>query len=405
MTNRSADSSISGYSYQFLITIDHIISGRSDDKFIIEGIEDLDVITTDEKCLNQYKHHPDKDLTNSLIAKPIILMLNHFLENSNEQIQYKLFIHGNKNNRNTLTEHDLENILTLSTGENFKKDEYSSDYKDEKKLKEFLSKFSLVVTVGFEELESKVIKKISEKLVLKEEEVRLSMYPLAYKYINDLARKKNEEDRVITGNEFLVYLKGAKKTVNLSTLARIKGESDLVKYIKNELEGLYIKKNTSDHVFFLNNENDEKTTDLIISLSQWFVYQKRNADNRVPIFIVKNIGEMKKYLLKKIKERNIDLFYNDGYEDIIFYDKKFNQTISIKKMASAKKIELVNNFNFKLISMETFEQNKDSIKSSFSNPVFFYLFDYEGEGLDFFREYKLTNIDIHKIPEIFKGDS
>ena len=75
MTNRSADSSISGYSYQFLITIDHIISGRSDDKFIIEGIEDLDVITTDEKCLNQYKHHPDKDLTNSLIAKPIILML------------------------------------------------------------------------------------------------------------------------------------------------------------------------------------------------------------------------------------------------------------------------------------------------------------------------------------------
>ncbi|MBZ2022247.1 hypothetical protein [Streptococcus sanguinis] len=114
---------------------------------------------------------------------------------------------------------------------------------------------------------------------------------------------------------------------------------------------------------------------------------------------------MKKYLLKKIKERNIDLFYNDGYEDIIFYDKKFNQTISIKKMASAKKIELVNNFNFKLISMETFEQNKDSIKSSFSNPVFFYLFDYEGEGLDFFREYKLTNIDIHKIPEIFKGDS
>ena len=194
MTNRSADSSISGYSYQFLITIDHIISGRSDDKFIIEGIEDLDVVTTDEKCLNQYKYHPDKNLTNSLIAKPIILMLNHFLKNSDEQIQYKLFVHGNKNNY-TLTRHGLKDILTLNIGEKFKRDEYSSGYKDETKLKKFLSKFSLVVTVGFEELESKVIKKISEKLVLREEEVRLSLYPLAYKYINDFARKKNEKDR------------------------------------------------------------------------------------------------------------------------------------------------------------------------------------------------------------------
>ncbi|MBZ2020524.1 hypothetical protein, partial [Streptococcus sanguinis] len=167
MTNRSADSSISGYSYQFLITIDHIISGRSDDKFIIEGIEDLDVVTTDEKCLNQYKYHPDKNLTNSLIVKPIILMLNHFLENSNERIQYKLFVHGNENNY-TLTRHGLKDILTLNIGEEFKKDEYSSGYRDETKLKKFLSKFSLVVTVGFEELESKVIKKISEKLVLKE---------------------------------------------------------------------------------------------------------------------------------------------------------------------------------------------------------------------------------------------
>ena len=404
MTNRSADSSISGYSYQFLITIDHIISGRSDDKFIIEGIEDLDVVTTDEKCLNQYKYHPDKNLTNSLIAKPIILMLNHFLKNSDEQIQYKLFVHGNKNNY-TLTRHGLKDILTLNIGEKFKRDEYSSGYKDETKLKKFLSKFSLVVTVGFEELESKVIKKISETLVLREEEVRLSLYPLAYKYINDFARKKNEKDRVITGNEFLIYLKGAQRTVDLLTLARIKGESNLIKYIKNELKGLNIKKNSSDHVFFLNNENNEKTTDLIISLSQCFAYQGENADNRVPTFIVNNVREMKKYLLKKIKERNIDLFYNDGYEDIIFYDKKFNQTISIKKTAGKKKIELVKNFNFKLVSMETFQQNKDSIKSSFSNPVFFYLFDYEGEKLDSLREWKLTNIDIHKIPEIFNGDS
>ena len=55
MSDRSAESSITGYSYQFLITILHILENNLDSECIIEGIEDLDIINADDRYLNQYK--------------------------------------------------------------------------------------------------------------------------------------------------------------------------------------------------------------------------------------------------------------------------------------------------------------------------------------------------------------
>ena len=57
MSDRSAESSITGYSYQFLITILHILENNLDSECIIEGIEDFDIIFVDDRYLNQYKYH------------------------------------------------------------------------------------------------------------------------------------------------------------------------------------------------------------------------------------------------------------------------------------------------------------------------------------------------------------
>ena len=92
MSDRSAESSITGYSYQFLITILHILENNLDSECIIEGIEDLDIINADDRYLNQYKYHAGKNITNSLISKPVILMLNHYLNcggNNFPKLQYQ----------------------------------------------------------------------------------------------------------------------------------------------------------------------------------------------------------------------------------------------------------------------------------------------------------------------------
>ena len=57
--------------------------------------KDLDIINADDRYLNQYKYHAGKNITNSLISKPVILMLNHYLKCGGNNFKYKLFIHGN----------------------------------------------------------------------------------------------------------------------------------------------------------------------------------------------------------------------------------------------------------------------------------------------------------------------
>lgn len=245
------------------------------------------------------------------------------------------------------------------------------EYKDDEKLKLFTKLFSICVTDKFDILEEKVIHKISELMNLDEQTVKLSIFPLAYKKINDLARKDRECDRTITGRKFIDILKKANKIIDLVTLARIKEEKEFLNYFKRELKLLGIKKNNSDHIFVM--PNDHNAVDLIIGLAQNFVYQDRNSDNRTPLFVVENIDGLKLKLISEIEHRNLEMFYNDGYEDIKFFIKKFKQSDIEELSASRKKINAVSNFNFRLISKDTFINYQDEIRTILSNQVVFYL--------------------------------
>ncbi|WP_185780859.1 hypothetical protein, partial [Streptococcus cristatus] len=119
--------------------------------------------------------------------------------------------------------------------------------------------------------------------------------------------------------------------------------------------------------------NDHNTVDLIIGLAQNFVYQGRNADNRTPLFVVENIDGLKPKLISEIEKRNLEMFYNDGYEDIKFFIKKFKQSNIEVLSVSRKKINTVSNFNFRLISKDTFIKYQDEIRTILSNQVIFYL--------------------------------
>ncbi|MDR9571551.1 hypothetical protein RI569_07325 [Streptococcus pneumoniae] len=404
MSDRSAESSITGYSYQFLITILHILESNMESECIIEGIEDLDIINADDRYLNQYKYHAGKNITNSLISKPVILMLNHYLKCGGNNFKYKLFIHGN-DRQYTLDINNLKEILTLKTGEGYKEEDLEDAYKDDEKLKLFIQLFSICVTDKFDILEEKVIHKISELMNLDEQTVRLSIYPLAYKKINDLARNNKECERKITGRKFIDILKQTNKIIDLVTLARIKEEKEFLNYFKRELRLLGIKKNNSDHIFVM--PNDHNTVDLIIGLAQNFVYQGKNSDNRTPLFVVENIDGLKLKLISEIEKRNLEMFYNDGYEDIKFFIKKFKQSNTVELSASRKKINAISNFNFRLISKDTFIENQNEIRTILSNQVVFYLDNLIIRNISgvLNREFLIpNNVNKSLILQIFSGD-
>ena len=404
MSDRSAESSITGYSYQFLITILHILENNLDSDCIIYVIEDLYIINADDRYLNQYKYHAGKNNTNSLISKPVILMLNHYLNCGGNNFKYKLFIHGS-DSQYTLDINNLKKILTLTTGKKYKEEKLKDSYTDDDKLEHFIQLFSICVTDKFDILENKVIHKISELMNLDEQTVRLSIFPFAYKKINDLARKDKECDRKITGRKFIDILKQTNQIIDLVTLARIKEEKEFLNYFKRELKLLGIKKNNSDHIFVM--PNDHNTVDLIIGLAQNFVYQGKNADNRTPLFVVENIDGLKLKLISEIEKRNLEMFYNDGYEDTKFFIKKFKQSNIVKLSASRKKINAVSNFNFRLISKDTFIENQNEMRTILSNQVVFYLDNLIIRNISAIpnREFLIpSNVNKSLILQIFSGD-
>ena len=404
MSDRSAESSITGYSYQFLITILHILENNLDSECIIEGIEDLDIINADDRYLNQYKYHAGKNITNSLISKPVILMLNHYLNCGGNNFKYKLFIHGS-DSQYTLDINNLKKILTLTTGKKYKEEKLKDSYTDDDKLEHFIQLFSICVTDKFDILENKVIHKISELMNLDEQTVRLSIFPFAYKKINDLARKDKECDRKITGRKFIDILKQTNQIIDLVTLARIKEEKEFLNYFKRELKLLGIKKNNSDHIFVM--PNDHNTVDLIIGLAQNFVYQGKNADNRTPLFVVENIDGLKLKLISEIEKRNLEMFYNDGYDYTKFFIKKLKQSNIVKLSASRKKINAVSNFNFRLISKDTFIENQNEMRTILSNQVVFYLDNLIIRNISAIpnREFLIpSNVNKSLILQIFSGD-
>ena len=90
-------------------------------------------------------------------------------------------------------------------------------------------------------------------------------------------------------------------------------------------------------------------------------------------FDTKVILQEKLKLISEIEKRNLEMFYNDGYEDIKFFIKKFKQSDIEELSASRKKINTVSNFNFRLISKDTFIENQNEIRTILSNQVVFYL--------------------------------
>ena len=95
MQTRSATTTIAGYIYQFDYTIKCLLDLSNDnDSVDIENIEDVDIHSCMEDIAIQCKYYAGTEYNHSIIAKPIRLMLNHYLEVKNgvkQPISYKLY--------------------------------------------------------------------------------------------------------------------------------------------------------------------------------------------------------------------------------------------------------------------------------------------------------------------------
>lgn len=57
MADRAAHATIKGYCYQFDYSILQILLGKDEDSFVIEGVEDIDIISSNEITAVQCKYY------------------------------------------------------------------------------------------------------------------------------------------------------------------------------------------------------------------------------------------------------------------------------------------------------------------------------------------------------------
>jgi hypothetical protein len=211
---RTADYTIQGFIYQFIVTLHNLLNKTVDDpEIIVEGpIEDIDIITPTGIEAIQCKYHETKEkFTLSSIYKPVLQMMNHYHLHSSKNIKYRLYAHfpnETVGNKKKLTSTEVDQIV------NSKAKEYKSlidglaSFTD---IAGFISKFELEFGSSLGDLEKAVIVALSNE-GFSTEDAEDIFYPNAIHRIAEISTKHNEAERRINKVEFVSTLKEKKKT-------------------------------------------------------------------------------------------------------------------------------------------------------------------------------------------------
>ncbi|BEV06332.1 hypothetical protein [Chryseobacterium gambrini] len=211
--SRSADYTIQGFIYQFIITFHELLLSSENTEITIEGIvEDIDVNTPTEQIVIQCKYHESKQkFTLSNIYKPVLQMLCHYKNNPTKNINYWLHAHfpnETVGSEKILTKTELETILDSKATDLQK---YIAQLSSFTQGDEFLKRFKVKFGATLSDTEKAVIVCLASEGFTTEDATEI-FYPNAIHAIAELSIQHDEQKRKIKKADFLNELKKKKKT-------------------------------------------------------------------------------------------------------------------------------------------------------------------------------------------------
>ena len=201
MRSRDATATINGFRYQFLRTIEALIDAHDGTNIVIEGIEDIDIITADNVEFLQCKYYEETSYKPSLLKKPIKLMLMHFATNKDNEFKYHLYIYFKKNADQLPCGIEGAFIDEIIASGSQNDDKILSELSDED-VKRFIG--LLEITLG-EQIDKKIEsikKKMQTFFEATQQNVETFLFDKAISLIVLYATKKTEGERTLTPDEF-----------------------------------------------------------------------------------------------------------------------------------------------------------------------------------------------------------
>ncbi len=211
MTNRSAVDTIKGYFYQFDLTIKKILELKEDgESIIIEGIEDIDVKSTDEDTAIQCKYYAKSEYNHSVIAKPIRLMLTHFKESISSSLPainyylYGYFRRGQDKLTLPLDVQQLKERFLIYRKDNKRYELHNILDLTDQELETFLKQLTININADdYDTQLTDIHNSFTAKFKCSLFQAEHYYYNNALQVIKRLATSNSIEDRTITKKEFL----------------------------------------------------------------------------------------------------------------------------------------------------------------------------------------------------------
>ncbi|RGC30097.1 hypothetical protein DWX59_00920 [Enterocloster aldenensis] len=373
---RDAVDTIKGYYYQFNYSILCILDRNDDSEITIEGIEDVDVASGDEKVAIQCKYYSKTEYNHSVIAKPVRLMFEDYMERTtkNSYISYKLY--------GTYESGQSKLVLPLTV--DFVKQKFFT-YSEKKKrhvlhdelhatdkqIEDFISRLEIDVQAQkYETLEKSVIDGISILFSCSKVESELYYYNNALRVIKELATSSNEDNRKIRKREFVSRIDN-KKMLFDNWYLQFRGLNEFCNRIKSEY---FTKINIapSDRYFLIECDgliDDVDVVRLISKISKnWSKLSKNTPKPFCPYVLLHGIDFDRLIAIKKrLSMQGIVLC--DGYD---YLGAEFNPESLIKTPDYRNEIhvKIVNELSQIEEALEVQKRKKEIYQFYLSEPFF-----------------------------------
>lgn len=375
MATRSAEATIKGYYYQFDTSILKLLELTKDDDLItIEGIEDIDINSTDETTI-QCKYLSKPNFINSAVREPIILMLDHFINpKTSNTFNYVLYAHFENETPGNEPKIDLKKLKEILT---YKEKKIEKHYEIEKsisdaQLNSFLLQFKFVFGIEFYKQQSIVINKLKVLFNCTEFEADSLYYNNSLRIVIDKAIKKGLPNRTITKKEFLTEIDCSQRLFN-EWFIKLRSKNEYLKLVSGNLKFTKaLVPNKTKYIYIGQDILDSDNSELpLINFIENLIskYYKLNTSLRdsKPLTLILDTDNVK---LKAIKEELIhnEILFNDGYEEISYSNFVFNKEPIINTTKNGIKLSK-SSYLVKIISKQTFVINMTDI-----NPPSVYLY-------------------------------
>jgi hypothetical protein len=318
----NATATIAGYIYQFDYTIKCLLELPNDnDSVDIENIEDVDIHSCAEDTAVQCKYYAGTEYNHSIIAKPIRLMLNHYLKVKNktaQAINYKLygFYQSGQDKLTTpITVEFLKAHFLTYTENKIEQKHHENLELEDNDLYNFLSRLTININAEQDATQfQNIISRLKQLFNCDDFEAEHYYYNNALKIVSHTAKQSKITQRRITKKEFLSNINNKELLFN-KWFIYFKGEQ---KYFSELRKKYFSPINVNDRFFLLELENDFSKSDLkevILEISKkWTKISKRESNPFSPYIYLHNINEKDLIELKTVLSKENKFKLIDGYD-------------------------------------------------------------------------------------------